>query len=189
MIQPKNTKELLADSLTELMHKKRADKITAKDIAANCGVSTATFYNHFIDKNDLILWVYTRYSNTVFSEVGTALTWAEGFTRCNRFVEDNWVYFKNAALNTLTQNAGQNSFFAASYKNMVQLTIQTILLLDEEVQIDDELLFTLRFFFHAVGGLCLDWYNGKFPLSAEEFSKRCLFNMPERLKKLLRVEE
>ena len=55
----KTTKEILAESFLELAQKKRIDKITITDITDNCGMSQPTFYNHFKDKYDLIVWIYT----------------------------------------------------------------------------------------------------------------------------------
>ena len=56
----KTAKEILAESFRELSALKSADKITIKDIASNCGYSTATFYRNFKDKYDLIAWDYAR---------------------------------------------------------------------------------------------------------------------------------
>ncbi|MCR4647188.1 MAG: TetR family transcriptional regulator [Oscillospiraceae bacterium] len=55
----KTTEELLAGSFLELAQTKRIDKITITEITNNCGMSQPTFYNHFKDKYDLIVWIYT----------------------------------------------------------------------------------------------------------------------------------
>ena len=52
----KTAKEILAESFRELAEKKSIDRITVKDIAQNCGYSSATFYRQFKDKYDLIAW-------------------------------------------------------------------------------------------------------------------------------------
>ncbi len=56
----KTAREILADSFRELMEHKSADKITIREITANCGYSMATFYRQFRDKYDLIAWDYAR---------------------------------------------------------------------------------------------------------------------------------
>lgn len=53
-----STKKLIANSFLELSKLKSLDKITVKDIAANCGITKTTFYNHFCDKYDLMMWIY-----------------------------------------------------------------------------------------------------------------------------------
>lgn len=56
----KIAKEILADSFHELAEKRQIDKITVREIAANCDYSSATFYRQFRDKYDLIAWDYAR---------------------------------------------------------------------------------------------------------------------------------
>lgn len=53
-------KEILAESFRELAQKMPIDRITVRDITANCGYSQATFYRQYRDKYDLIAWSYTR---------------------------------------------------------------------------------------------------------------------------------
>ena len=48
-------KEILANGLLDLCHKKDLSQVTVKDLLETTGVSRQTFYNHFLDKNDLIL--------------------------------------------------------------------------------------------------------------------------------------
>ena len=52
------TKKALADSLKELTREKTFDKISVKDISEKCGINRQTFYYHFIDKFDLLEWIY-----------------------------------------------------------------------------------------------------------------------------------
>lgn len=47
-------KEILANGLLDLGYKKDLSQITVKDLLEATGVSRQTFYNHFLDKNDLI---------------------------------------------------------------------------------------------------------------------------------------
>lgn len=50
------TKEALAETLAALLEKRSIDKITVKDIVAECGVNRQTFYYHFRDIYDLMEW-------------------------------------------------------------------------------------------------------------------------------------
>ncbi len=65
----KNTKELLAESFLELVQTKRIDKITITEITDNCGMSQPTFYNHFKDKYDLIVWIYPSCVSEVMGRI------------------------------------------------------------------------------------------------------------------------
>lgn len=60
MEKKKSTKELLKESVIELVEKMPVNKVTVEMICENCGVSQRTFYNYFKDKYELISWVYTE---------------------------------------------------------------------------------------------------------------------------------
>ncbi len=64
----KTTKEILAESFQELAANKRIDKITITEITSNCGMSQPTFYNHFKDKYDLIVWIYIRKADKLLTK-------------------------------------------------------------------------------------------------------------------------
>ena len=53
MSRTNKTKELLAQSLTELMVTTPLEKISVNDIVEHAGVGRNTFYYHFEDKFDL----------------------------------------------------------------------------------------------------------------------------------------
>ena len=61
MVSRLGGKELIEQSLTELLGKKSIEDITVREIAQNCGISSRAFYNHFHDKHEAASAVYTRY--------------------------------------------------------------------------------------------------------------------------------
>ena len=52
------TKKKIASSMVELVEKKPIDKITITDITVNCDMTRQVFYRYFVDKYDLIDWMY-----------------------------------------------------------------------------------------------------------------------------------
>jgi AcrR family transcriptional regulator len=52
--QAEQTRELLLDTLTELLDARRADEVTTRDLARTAGVSESTVYRHFPDRTALI---------------------------------------------------------------------------------------------------------------------------------------
>ena len=58
MVARLSSKDLLVQSLYELMREQPYEQITVRAIAANCGLSQRTFYNHFKDKHELVEWSY-----------------------------------------------------------------------------------------------------------------------------------
>ena len=79
MIIRMTTKELFAESLKELAVSKNISKITVKEISANCGFTSKTFYNHFQDKYALIEWIYSTAAEKIFSKIDGEIT--RGITR------------------------------------------------------------------------------------------------------------
>ena len=69
-VKRKTAKELLAESFWELAEEKPIDRITVGEIVRNCGYSTATFYRHFKDKYDLIVWAYTQTVADTMNQIG-----------------------------------------------------------------------------------------------------------------------
>ena len=53
------TKKVLAGALKELLQEKPLSKITISDITNRAGVNRHTFYYHFRDINDLVLWIFS----------------------------------------------------------------------------------------------------------------------------------
>ena len=55
-----NVKEILANGLLELVEHHTLDSITVKKLLDYTGISRQSFYNHFLDKNDLIQYIYDK---------------------------------------------------------------------------------------------------------------------------------
>ena len=69
-MRKRSSKEIFADTLLELSQKKTVDKITVQQIVDESGLSLQTFYNHFKDKADLILWVHKSKFEELLSKLG-----------------------------------------------------------------------------------------------------------------------
>lgn len=68
MIIKPNAKQLLELSAIELFSKNTIDKVSVKDIAQNCNLSTRTFYNYFKDKYEIINSCYISILENYFQE-------------------------------------------------------------------------------------------------------------------------
>lgn len=54
------TKQAIAEAFRSLLEKRSIEKITVKDIVAECGVNRQTFYYHFHDIYDLMEWALAQ---------------------------------------------------------------------------------------------------------------------------------
>lgn len=101
-----DTKNILEQSLRDLLKAKRFDKISVEDITRHCSASRATFYRHFKDKYDLMSWSYTHRVHVFVEENSRPESWRNLFYQIMTFLYDNKNYFK-----AVVEYEGQNSFF------------------------------------------------------------------------------
>lgn len=89
------TKKALATSLKKLMMKTSLEKITVKDVVADCGVNRQTFYYHFQDIYDLLGWIYRTEAVDGIGDCKTYDTWQQGYLKVFQYVSDNIIFCKN----------------------------------------------------------------------------------------------
>lgn len=63
------SKRDLADALEELLQEKNLDDITIAEISDKAMISKNTFYNNFLDKNDLAMFLFSRYEEELFKQI------------------------------------------------------------------------------------------------------------------------
>ena len=64
-------KEILANGLLDLCHKKDLSQVTVKDLLETTGVSRQTFYNHFQDKYDLLEYCVKNIEQELTEKINT----------------------------------------------------------------------------------------------------------------------
>lgn len=60
MLKKRSTKQLIEESISDLLQKEPFESITVTDIIANCNISRRTFYYYFKDKFDLVEQIFTE---------------------------------------------------------------------------------------------------------------------------------
>ena len=86
-------KKTFADAYLELAEEKTLRKISVSDIAGRCGLSRVTFYNHFNEKLDLLLWTYVSVFGDMMEELKDYDGWMEKNTR---FLAEHESFFMQA---------------------------------------------------------------------------------------------
>ena len=110
----------MADSFIELSQTKNINKITIKNIVDNCELTPTTFYNHFKDKYDLIVWIYSAAVEKIMNKIdGENYFWKNTLSDGINFFLEN----KNFLLNAITHTSGQNSFI----NNMTRVNLKIFL--------------------------------------------------------------
>lgn len=75
------TKSALASSLIRLLEERPLDKITVKEITAECGVTRNTFYYHFRDIYDLLSWIFDTQADNILREYESSRDWEDAFAQ------------------------------------------------------------------------------------------------------------
>lgn len=178
----KTTKELLAESFLELAESKRIDKITITEITTNCGMSQPTFYHHFKDKYDLIVWIYTSRVSEVMGRIDNkSYLWKDTLLDGARYYAENCEFIKNA----LRHTSGQDSFIEYVRKRNTEF-------LKAEVQkklmtefIPDEIMGMIEVYVYGTVQYMLRWLMSDMSLSPEQLAYIWEKSLPEPLKQYL----
>lgn len=104
MVAKPSTKELLVQSLHDLMREQPFEQITVRAIAANCGLSQRTFYNHFRDKHELMEWSYLHVLDEYYATHKEHLTFSDWYR-----ISAETVYEQRFIIRKANQYQGQNA--------------------------------------------------------------------------------
>ncbi|MFU0832662.1 MAG: HTH tetR-type domain-containing protein [Oscillospiraceae bacterium] len=88
------TKQLLANSLKDLMRTMPFRKITVQNVTDHCGLNRQTFYYHFKDMYELLEWIY---QNEIFRHVGQTdqCDWKNAMLDLFRYARKNKAFLRN----------------------------------------------------------------------------------------------
>lgn len=175
----KTTKEILAESFQELAQTKRIDKITITDITNNCGMSQPTFYNHFKDKYDMIVWIYTSHVREIMCRIDNkTFLWKDCLLGGALYYYENSKFVKNALMHT----SGQDSFV----ENVQRINTE---FLKAEVQknlmteyIPDEIMGIIKVYSYGIVQFMLEWLLGDMHLSPQQVAEIWDKSLPEPLR-------
>ncbi len=179
MIHRQTTKELIAESLKELFAQKSADKITVKEIAQNCGITTATFYNHFLDKYDLIVWIYAEPIKNIIKKVNN------GNYHLHDAIFDVVSYFaenRKFIINAITHTSGQDSFICHVFRINFQIMSDYIKTTKNIKTLTTKTEMLLKIYVYGTVQLVCEWLITNMPVPINDFVNFLEEGLPEPLK-------
>lgn len=184
-LKRKTAKQILAESFYELAEEKSVDKITVTDITENCGYSTTTFYRHFKDKYDLMVWGYTHMLEEIMNRVGPGgSSWRQACLECARLFYKERTYLKNLLLNT--------SGFDAFSRNMMTIHFDAMKgMLQRGAgagEIDIRTEMCARAYCHGAVDLSCEWIMGHYDVSPEALTQAFVDSLPVMLRPYLIAE-
>ena len=96
MPRSNQTKQLLAQSLQELMATAPLEKISVNDIVDHANVGRNTFYYHFEDKYDLVNWYFQSGITRFLVELSAYSSWNALLAALETYFLENKVFYCNA---------------------------------------------------------------------------------------------
>lgn len=144
MVEKKTSKEILADSLSQLLLEKPFDRITVTEITSNCDISKRTFYYYFKDKYELALWLYIHQLDH-YSDAAQGRVTFHGFLEYSA----NVLWKDRFLIQSILQYSGQNNFRLSVFTPMLERYLHLIEHIYGDT-ITEELRESVKFF---LGGM------------------------------------
>ena len=179
MERQERTKYRMAESIKGLMARMPLDKITVKDIVAECGLTRQTFYRNFKDKYDLVNWYFEKLVQQSFEEMGVSLTLREGLTEKFEFIREERVFFTCAF-----GSNDYNSLMKYDYDYILNF-YKNILQRKQGRSLEPDVDFLLQMYCHGSIRMTVEWVRTGMKLEPEELAGLLIEALPEKLNKLL----
>ena len=154
MPRSNQTKQLLAQSLQELMGTTPLEKISVNDIVDHAGVGRNTFYYHFEDKYDLVNWYFQSGITRFLVERSAYSSWDSLLTALETYFLENKVFYCNA----LAYN-GQNSLQQYMFEYLRSIFEQNARELNPDITMEETTMVG-QFFAGAMMGILIPWVFG-----------------------------
>lgn len=173
------TRYRMAASIKNLMAKMPLDKITVKDIVADCGMTRQTFYRNFQDKYDLVNWYFEKLVQQSFEEMGISLTLFEGLTKKFQFIRAERTFFTCAFASN-----DQNSLIRYDYEYILKF-YRKILMEKQQKPLEEDVDFLLRMYCHGSILMTVEWVKNGMKQEPEKMAGWMIEALPEKLNSLL----
>lgn len=155
------TKKKIASSLMNLVEKKPIDKITITDITVNCDISRQVFYRYFLDKKDLINWIYEEDCGSVI------------YTGEERFSVKSWLKYiidilaekKNFYMHAIKDDSSET--FEKLILNKTRYYLKKIIKHKTKVELTKQLEFLVEMTARALVNMIILEIESEMPVKKE----------------------
>ena len=177
-MRKRRSKEIFAEALLTLSRTEPADRITVKQIVETSGLSLQTFYNHFRDKEDLVLWIHRRGGERILARLeGKRFTFRDLTLESIRFFAQNANYLR------VSLGGGMvNPYAEISTESAYDFLSAYICRKHQFQELPEELAFYLRMFVYACLHIFREYTQEGWGLPEERLADYLEQGMPEKLK-------
>ncbi|PEJ56195.1 hypothetical protein CN692_18660 [Bacillus sp. AFS002410] len=169
------TKELIKETLLDLIEEKGFEAISVRDITLKAGLNRGTFYLHYRDKYDLM----EKSQNEILEELQNRLMYMKP-KELNEFYSNDMVYppilnvfhylkDNQRFIKVLISTKGDPAFPKKMKQYIKEAIYEKIInMIEEEHMIDLPHEYTTAFISSAFFGLMEEWLDKDEPISPEE---------------------
>lgn len=161
-----NVKEILADGLLALCEDKKLESITIKQLLESTHVSKQSFYNHFLDKNDLIQYIYVTKIIPDFHDPLKEINFFESMVEVFKRMKKYHQFMKQALL-----MEGQNCLKDYIFKHCKEFDLQFHQKRYGSQPMPDALRFATEYHATASSSMTISWVLSDMPTSCEEIAR------------------
>ena len=180
-MQKITARQYFEESLLEIIESKPFERITVREIAKNCGMTTRTFYNYFQDKYDLVLWTYSSRFEQYLAKCGDQMD----FCAFLSYLADCMLEKHKLYLSALQDSACMECFMNSVIDYSCRMTMDYIREQYQLEQIPEPLAFSIRFFYQGGFHIGLEYLRGETKMTKEQYLACVQKAVPENLKPYL----
>ncbi|WP_182200728.1 dihydroxyacetone kinase transcriptional activator DhaS [Paraliobacillus salinarum] len=145
------TQKMIGQALKDLMEKKSFQKISVSDIMRQCDMRRQTFYYHFQDKYELLVWIYQSDTKEQIADFLDYERWDTILYQLFIYFNDHQLFYKNA-LSVTEQNDFNNYLFRELHVLFKQM-VRDLTPMKSSEQSD----YMARFYSYGFVGIIKDW--------------------------------
>lgn len=161
-----NVKEILADGLLQLLDHQRLETIKIKQLLDYTHISKQSFYNHFLDKNDLIVYIYLNRIIPQFDDPTKDLDFYHSMLDAFKRMKKYHHFMKQALL-----MEGQNCLKDYIFAHCKQFDLELHQKLYGDKPMPDTLRFATEYHATASSSMTISWILSDMPASCEEMAR------------------
>lgn len=157
------TKLKMCESLKVLLSEKTLDEITIKEIVDGCRLNRQSFYYHFSNINDIVLYMFSNEAKNAFS-IRPNEEIKKCFIRALHYIDDNRKMFNNA-FGSIDINIIRQSYYSSIAKyvrDRVESVVTALPVTTNEKE------FVIHFLSISVGSFIESWIYNEIKVSPEE---------------------
>lgn len=176
------TKNIIANELIAMVRKMPIEKVRVGELCKRCGADRRTFYYHFVDKYDLVAWIFMRdYMTVLESEQGNFTL--EHVIKILEKMSRNRDFYK-AVFSDNSQNAVRHYAFDFFYKLGTDAMKKHF---DIEA-LSPVMDYAVLSHSHATIDITMEWLLGELDYTPEQFARLQYHFMPQDLKDAYGIE-